>query len=69
MSSLAFLTATEYWKQSEAILADMSTTAMKLAAPEMPSIMRGSTKGLGLAINLLQHTREPTQVQLSARRD
>jgi hypothetical protein len=60
MSSLAFLTATEYWKQSEAILADILTIAMMLAASEILFIMRGSTKGLSLAINLQQHTREPT---------
>ena len=44
MSALASLTATKYWKQSEATLADRSTTAMTLAAPERPSIMRRSDK-------------------------
>ena len=54
MSLLAFLTAVEYWKQSEAILADTSITAMTLAAPERPSMIQG---GLGLRINLRQRTR------------
>jgi hypothetical protein len=41
----------------------MSTTAMTLAAPEGLSIIRFSAKGLGLAINLLQHTRETAQLR------
>ena len=50
MSFFASLTATEYWKQSEAILADMSITAMTFAAPERPSMMRCLAKGVDLAI-------------------
>lgn len=34
MSLFASLTATEYWKQNDAILADMSITAITLAASE-----------------------------------
>jgi hypothetical protein len=35
----------EYWKQSAVILADMSITAMTLAAPERPSMVRCLEQG------------------------
>ncbi len=40
MSFLEFLTAIEYWEQSEIILADTSITAMMLAVPVRPSMMQ-----------------------------
>lgn len=42
MSFLEFLTAVEYWKQSEMILADTSMMARTLAAAERPSMMQDS---------------------------
>lgn len=39
MSAFASLTSTEYWKHNDATLADMSTTAIMLAAPESPSMI------------------------------
>jgi hypothetical protein len=52
MSLFASLTATEYWKHSDATLADMSTTAITLAAPERPSMMRRTDRVVKDVIDL-----------------
>jgi hypothetical protein len=52
VSFFASLIATEYWKQSDEILADMSITAMTLAAPERPSMMRCVAEKANLVVDL-----------------
>ncbi len=63
ISSLASLTAAEYWKQRVATVAEILITAMTLPAAERPSITRDLANELRRASKLAQHNQECVQVQ------
>src|SRR5438876_8562247 len=67
MSFFASLMATEYWKQSDKILADISIMVMTLAAPERPSMMRCVAEKVDLVVDLQWLTCEPARLFLCRR--